>query len=62
MIQIFDWVQTHGVVLAVPAFTLASITLKAIGDGFQALGKQAPSWVGSALGWIGTVVHFINGK
>jgi hypothetical protein len=62
MLQIFSWIQAHGVAFAVPVFTLASIGINAIAEGFRVLGKNAPSWLGSVSTFVGNVLHFINGN
>ncbi len=53
---------SHWQVWLVPAFTLSSISLTAVAAGFVALGKVAPPWISDALGFVGRVLHFLNGN
>lgn len=57
-----SWVQSHGLALTLPAFTVASIVVTGVANVFRALGKTAPSWLGSASTFIGNVLHFMNGN
>ncbi len=55
------YIQSH-MVLVVPIFVLISAILSALAAFFVAIGDKAPSWIGTALGWIGTILHVLNGN
>jgi len=60
IIQSFLSGSSLTMILAV--FCCISIVLNAVGQGFQAFGKTAPGWIGTVSGYIGSIVHFINGN
>jgi phage-related protein len=52
----------HTIVVIVAVFVFVSAVLSAVGNFLQAIGKQAPGWLGSIINGIASVVHFLNGS
>lgn len=48
--------------IAIGAFALVSSMLTAIATFLTSIGDSVPSWLSTVLGFLGNVVHLINGS
>jgi hypothetical protein len=62
MASFLSYLSAHGMGLALLSFTIISIALGAVAQIFVALGKQTPGWIGTAISWVGTILHYLNGN
>lgn len=61
MTTILAFLQSHGMAYLVLGFTIVSIILTAIEAVLVALNDKVPGWVGTALSWVASALHFLNG-
>jgi hypothetical protein len=53
--------SAHTVSVVIAGFVLVSSFLTALGVALKSIGDATPGWLGTAISWCGSVVHFLNG-
>lgn len=63
---ILAFLNSHGLATIIPLvvmiFSVLSLALTFLASLFVIIGKKAPGWIGTASGWVGQVLHFLNGN